>query len=575
MAIDAVKTRGRRAAALVRFALLLTIATIAAGPIIGCGKATRPPVATTPTQPGATAPSPVAVTEPAKPAPPAGPAKPAPPAPVAARSAVPLVVPFDEEPSAPRAQAPLTILQINDVYTTVPVNGIGGLARVAQLKQQLQKAGRTPLMVIAGDFLSPSVASSVFKGEQMVAALNAAGLDIAVFGNHEFDLGIDTLRQRMNESSFQWLNSNVTEADGQPFNGSVPYIVKQYGAIKVGFIGLVLTSEQISPEKLGGAVKLVDTFAAAEKYLAVLKQENVDVIVAVTHLSIAEDRRLVERFPEIDLLIGGHEHYPIILNANKTLISKAGSDARFVARIDVNKRRDTVERYFELIPITAAIPDDPKTLAVVTDYEQRLGTQMDVQIATATVALDAEELRLRASETNLGDLFADAMRAAVGADVAIMNSGSIRGDRLYPAGPLTRRTLIAMHPFGNVVTKAQMTGQQLLDALTWGVSKLPSTAGHFPQISGMTMTLDLTVPAAQRVKNVLVAGRPLDVARSYSVALPDYVLDGGDGYSMFPGAAKILIAPEAGELMVTALEKYIAGRDDVAPATTGRITILR
>ena len=89
---------------------------------------------------------------------------------------------------APRA--PLTILQINDVYTTVPIDGVGGLARVATLKKQLAAAGRTPLLIIAGDFLSPSVASTVFKGEQMVAALNAAGLDLATLGNHEFDFGI-------------------------------------------------------------------------------------------------------------------------------------------------------------------------------------------------------------------------------------------------------------------------------------------------------------------------------------------------------------------------------------------------
>ena len=96
-----------------------------------------------------------------------------------------------EEPSAPRARAPLTILQINDVYSTVPIDGAGGLARVATLKQRLTEAGRTPILVLAGDFLSPSVASSVFKGEQMVAALNAAGVDIATFGNHEFDFGLD------------------------------------------------------------------------------------------------------------------------------------------------------------------------------------------------------------------------------------------------------------------------------------------------------------------------------------------------------------------------------------------------
>src|SRR5262249_37633575 len=101
-----------------------------------------------------------------------------------------------EESASPRLPAPLTFLQINDVYSTLPVDGAGGLARVATLKAQMMAAGRTPLLVLAGDFISPSVASTVFKGEQMVAALNAVGLDFATLGNHEFDFGRDVLIQR-------------------------------------------------------------------------------------------------------------------------------------------------------------------------------------------------------------------------------------------------------------------------------------------------------------------------------------------------------------------------------------------
>src|SRR6185369_10481257 len=117
-----------------------------------------------------------------------------------------------EDIGAPRAQAQLTFLQINDVYSTTPVDGAGGLARVATIKRRLAANGRPVLMALAGDFLSPSVASTVFKGEQMVAALNAAGLDFATFGNHEFDFGIHVLAQRMSESKFQWVVSNVLDA---------------------------------------------------------------------------------------------------------------------------------------------------------------------------------------------------------------------------------------------------------------------------------------------------------------------------------------------------------------------------
>src|SRR5204862_8025934 len=128
-----------------------------------------------------------------------------------------------EEPGSPRANAPVTFLQINDVYSTIPIDGAGGLARLATIKQRLKDAGRTPFLVLAGDFLSPSVASSVFKGEQMIAALNAAGLDLATLGNHEFDFGDDVLIERMKLATFQWVVSNVIDTKtNKPIGGAAP-----------------------------------------------------------------------------------------------------------------------------------------------------------------------------------------------------------------------------------------------------------------------------------------------------------------------------------------------------------------
>src|SRR5439155_14942790 len=276
------------------------------------------------------------------------------------------------------------------------------------------------------DFLSPSVASSVFKGEQMVAALNAAGLDLATLGNHEFDFGIDVLIQRMAEARWQWVISNVVDTNtGKPIGGAAPYLVRQFGSIKVGFIGLCLITDEISRDKLAH-VRLVDPIAAAGMYLPALEREGANVIIAITHLAFADDRALVEQFPDIDLVIGGHEHYPITATENRTLVSKAGSDAKFVARIDVNRRADrTVERFYELVPITNSLPEEPRTAEVIAAFESRLGVELDQVVGTTRVPLDAESIRLRASETNIGDLVADALRAEAAADVSLVNSGGI------------------------------------------------------------------------------------------------------------------------------------------------------
>src|SRR5262249_8095047 len=140
------------------------------------------------------------------------------------------------------------------------------------------------------------------------------------------------------------------------------------------------------------------------------------------------------------------------------------------------------------------------------------------------VPLDADSQHMRAAETNLGDLFADALRADAGTDVALMNAGSIRGDRMYPAGPLTARTLLAMHPFGNVICKVEVSGQVLLQGLNSGVAKLPQAAGQFPQVSGLTMVVDRNAPASGRVRDVTINGQPLDPSKIYTLAIPDFVL---------------------------------------------------
>jgi 5'-nucleotidase len=365
----------------------------------------------------------------------------------------------------------------------------------------------------------------------------------------------------------------VDTKTNKPIGGAAPFIVKTFGPLKVGFIGLVITGPEISLDKLTHT-RLSDPLLAVAKYLPLMRQQGANVIVAVTHLDFFDDRRLVERFPAIDLIIGGHEHYPITATAGRALITKAGSDARWVARIDLNRRRvgGTLERFFELIPINNAIPDDARTAEVVASFENRLGAELDAVVGTSSVPLDADTVRLRAQETNLGDFFADALRADTDADIAIMNAGSIRGDRVYPAGPLTRRTLVGMHPFGGVICTLAVPGRVVLQALNNGAARMPATAGQFAQVAGVTYTIDAGAPPGSRVRDVLVKGQPIDPAKTYILAITDFMLKGGDGYTMFADQ-RVIVGPEGGSLLVNALEKLVVAQKEIAPKIEGRITI--
>ena len=480
-----------------------------------------------------------------------------------------------DELGTPRATAPLTILQINDVYSTVPVDGAGGLARVAALERRLAAEGRTPIMMIAGDFLSSSVASTVFKGEQMIAALNAAGLDFATLGNHEFDFGVDLLIQRMREARWQWVVTNVLDkSTGQPIGGAVPFVIRTFGPLKVGVIGLCLTSEGMSRDRLE-RIQLIDPAEATAQYLPELKKQQVDVIVALTHLTFAEDRALAERFPEIDVIVGGHEHYPITAVVNRTLISKAGTDAKFVARIDINRLPSgQLERFYDLVPITSALPDEPVTAAVVDAYEKKLGKEMDTPVGQTRVALDGVAVRLRSGETNLGNLVADAMRAAARADIAIINAG---GHPRRPHPP-ARSDLAPGAPRDTPVRQRRVHRLSARPHRPRGAERrgLAPARGRGP-VSADLRHDDAGERAGgsrrprQRGPD---PGVPLDLDRLYTLAVPDYVLRGGDGYLMFEGL-QVLAGAETGPQIVTALETYLASRGTVAPETEGRISIFR
>jgi 5'-nucleotidase len=205
----------------------------------------------------------------------------------------------------------ITILQLNDVYQIAPVDRgkRGGLARVGTLLKQIRTGAPNTLFLLAGDFISPSVASRLFKGKQMVAVLNAAGLDIATLGNHEFDFGPEVLRERMKESRFAYTIANVSEKrTGKPFGGASRYIIRDLDGVRVAIFGLLLT-ETASMSAPGPEVRFEDPVVVARLLTLKLRREGADIIIALTHLPMRDDKRIATE-ADVDLIVGGHEHEP-------------------------------------------------------------------------------------------------------------------------------------------------------------------------------------------------------------------------------------------------------------------------
>ncbi|HSH37295.1 MAG TPA: nucleoside hydrolase, partial [Chthoniobacterales bacterium] len=387
------------------------------------------------------------------------------------------------------------------------------------------------------------------------------------------DMGVPVLLERMKEAKWQWVVSNVLdEKTGAPIGDAAPYLIRDEGGMKVGYIGVLLTGNEISPENRRGATFL-DPFETTAKLLPRLKQEGAEAIVALTHLNFDDDRRLAERFPEIDVIIGGHEHFPITAMVNRTLISKGGADARFVPRLDLARSAPgaSLTRHYELIPITPELPDHAETAAVVAAYDNKLSEALDVVIGTTRTPLDAVAEKVRSAESTAGNFIADAMRAAVDADAALLNGGAIRGNRVVGPGPLKRRDVLALHPFREShICKVRASGSTILAALNHGVARLGESLGRFPQVSGITFEVDPAAPGGQRVKNARINGEPLDARRQYTLAIGDYVLKGGDGYTMFADA-EVLFDPEAGPIMPAVLEQRMRELGEIAPEVEGRV----
>lgn len=427
----------------------------------------------------------------------------------------------------------LTILHFNDVYEITPVAGghAGGLARVATLRKQLHDSGAAVLTTLGGDFISPSALGTArvdgerLAGRQMVAVLNAVGVDWVTLGNHEFDVSESSFRARLAESRFRYVIANVTDSSGRPFPGTVPHAVVKIrsGARewRVGLIGVVLSS---TPAPW---VRYSDPIAAAATHAAMLR-DSVDLIVALTHLSINDDQKLVEQVPDIDLVLGGHEHENYLLQRGEhfTPIIKGDANVRTVAVVTVRSlgAPHHVDIRSRLVPITDAIPDDSAVAAEVRSWVARgfagyreLGFDPESVVTVLKAPLDGREAVVRTRSGSLSDVIIASMRReAPDAEVAIFNGGSIRIDDVIPPGPITQYDIIRILPFGGKLIQADIEGALLQRVIDQG--RVNAGSGGFLHLAGVE----------ESNGTLSVAGAPLDRARRYRVVTTDYLLSGAE-----------------------------------------------
>ena len=472
------------------------------------------------------------------------------------------------------APAYITILQVNDWDRYGEDDGRGGYAKLVTILRDEDVEADNVVFLHAGDAISPSLLSGFDQGAHMIELLNELPIEAFTMGNHEFDFGPEVAAARMAEATFPVVNSNVKTAAGELFPGTVESLMLEIEGVTFGFYGLTTpdTIEIASPGDTVFEPVLETGLAMQEK----LRADGAEVVVALVHTGFEEDMSLY-RGRAADLVLTGHDHDLRVMYDGRTAMVESGSQANYVTAIQLAVTRDedgelSWQPQFRVLDSADYVADET-ALARLQPFEDKLSAELDIEIGETLVELDTQRSSVRSQESNFGNLIADAMRSATGADVGLTNGGGIRGDRIYEAGHvLTRRDILTELPFGNTTVVTELSGADLLAALENGVSQVEDGAGRFPQVSGLTFAFAAAKPAGERVSDVMVGDAALDPAATYTVATNDYMLGGGDGYTSL-GNGTVIIDPAAATLMASTVANYVTALGgEVRVEAEGRIT---
>lgn len=444
----------------------------------------------------------------------------------------------------------LVILHTNDTHSHIDAeDGVGGVLQRKAIIDSIRSAEKNVLLVDAGDIVQGSLYFKLFGGEVEYPLMDMLGYDIQILGNHEFDNGLEALHKYYKRDGAAKLSSNY-DFSNTPLNGVFdPYVIKNVGGKKVGFMGLNLDPKGIiSPDNYRGLI-YNDIIATANATAAKLRKEGCDFVVAVTHIGYSDDSRnpkttdvdLARASKGIDLIISAHSHEEVcpqsaerpnrFLNAEgkPVIIAQTGRYGAKLGyiKIDLGKRNKLTEA--RLIPVVGQDSSkfDPKIAQFLSTYRHDVDSVNARQIAVCDVNM--LNTKQYASSTPLSNLTADVVYRyachvadSIGLpykiDLALINSGGIRLP--MDKGPVTEGQILSTYPFINFVEIVEMPGKQLTDVLTEAALQKGQAVSE-----GVLIAMNQDFSA---VESILIDGILIDSDRVYHVATLDYLAGGGD-----------------------------------------------
>ncbi len=436
------------------------------------------------------------------------------------------------------AEFELRILHVNDFHGFAgpyrPLGSkdrLGGIAALAARANELSREKPT-ILLAAGDMIQGHNWANLSQGESVIELMNAMRFDAMVVGNHEFDFGQEILRKRIAQANFPVLGANV-----EGMAGLRPFAIKEIQGLRVGIIGVVTEDTPVAthPRNVSG-LRFSSPAAAVTEYLPEVRS-GADVVIVLSHIGHAADRRLAESVKGIDVIVGGHTHTKLErpVRIGNTTIGQAWEHGKALGVLDITVQDGRVipgAGYLEKIKPGSGT--DPNAAAIVARYKKKVDAVLNVAIGRTETDLDGQRVRLE--ETNLGNFVTDVMRQISGADAAILNGGSIR--RSIHRGEIKVRDVYSSLPFDNYVVAVKIRGEALREALEHGLAGIEDEEGWFPQVSGVKLTYSRSGERGRRIRDVFVGSERLEAQKEYVVATNDFLAVGGDGYKAFLSATK-------------------------------------
>ncbi|KAM3602252.1 uncharacterized protein V6R79_000687 [Siganus canaliculatus] len=521
----------------------------------------------------------------------------------------------------------LVLLHTNDVHARIEETSVhsgkcggsggcfAGVARRATAVKEIRSSKDHVLLLDAGDQFQGTVWFNYYKGAEAAHFMNLLRYDAMVFGNHEFDNGVEGLMKPfMEQIKCPVLSANIrTDRTLESTFGKsfLPYKILEVGGERVGVVGY--TSRETSAlSRPGPHLQFQDEVTSLQLQVDKLTTLGVNKIIALGHSGFTVDKDIARRVRGVDVVIGGHSNtflftgpapstevpagpYPFMVRSDdgrQVPVVQAYAFGKYLGRLTVtfDAAGTVLNTSGNPILLDSSVRQDPDVLADVERWKENLASYSAQEVGKTLVFLNGTTDECRFRECNLGNLICDAMvhnniRFSDGAQwnhvsAAIFNGGGVRTsvDERSRNGSITMEDLISVLPFGGTFDLVQLTGATLRKAFEHSVHRYGQSTGEFLQVSGFQVEFDVSRPPGRRLTSLSVLCtkcrvpryEPVEDQLVYTVVLPSYLHTGGDGFSMFQNET---LKHNSGDLDISVVSHYITQRKNVYPSIEGRIKV--